>query len=80
MKKLIKCFFSEVFSDTLTNKTYHVLTDSFVSKVYICHTCKKHLRKGKLPPMARANGLHIQPVPEEVNLTSLENNLIARRC
>ena len=27
---------------------------------YICHACKNHLRKGKLPPMSAKNGLHIE--------------------
>ena len=47
---------------------------------YICVTCKKHVRNGKLPPMAAANGLQVLPIDdEELSLTELESNLIAKR-
>ena len=46
---------------------------------YICHTCKKHLLKGRMPAMSSANGLSLQHVPEDIKLTELENNLIAKK-
>ena len=48
---------------------------------YICTTCKKHLNQGKLPPMSVANGLELVDLEgdKELNLTELENNLIAKR-
>ena len=35
--------------------------------------------KGKLPPMSAANGLQLIYVPDDVKLTDLENNLMARK-
>jgi hypothetical protein len=49
------------------------------SIVYICTTCKTSLKKGNMPSMAAANGLELVVVDENLNLTELENNLIAQR-
>ena len=47
---------------------------------YICITCKRHLKKGNLPPMAAANGLDIVKIKDkDLHLTELENNLIAKK-
>ena len=46
---------------------------------YICYACKKHLRAGKLPPMAANNGLKIYSHNPGLELTELEANLIAKR-
>ena len=46
---------------------------------YICLACKKHLKSGKLPPMAAKNGLQIYQHDPEMELTELEGNLIAKR-
>ena len=45
---------------------------------YICSTCKHTLLMGKLPAMAELNKLKLSPIPEECQMTELENNLIAR--
>ena len=46
---------------------------------YICSTCKKEVKKGNLPAMARENNLEIKEVDERgIELTELESNLIAR--
>ena len=45
---------------------------------YICHACKNHLKKGKLPPMSAKNGLKIPDHDPELELTELEGNLIAK--
>ena len=45
---------------------------------YICLACKKHLRKGKLPPMSAMNGLKIYDHDPALELTELESNLIAK--
>ena len=45
----------------------------------ICHTCCKHLKKGKTPPLSLANGLWLGEVPSELsNLTYVEQLLISR--
>ena len=46
---------------------------------YICMTCKTEIKKGKLPTMARANGLELVEIDKELHLSELENNLIARK-
>ena len=46
---------------------------------YICTTCKKHLSKGNLPPMAAANGLELMTLDDkDLQLSELESNLIAK--
>ena len=45
---------------------------------YVCYTCKNTLIMGKLPAMAELNKLKLSPIPEECQMTELENNLIAR--
>ena len=45
---------------------------------YLCHACKNHLKKGKLPPMSAKNGLKIPDHDPELELTELEGNLIAK--
>ncbi|XP_062618787.1 uncharacterized protein LOC134280394 [Saccostrea cucullata] len=50
------------------------------SKEWICITCDKHLSCGNMPPQALANGLHLNPMPEELSsLNSLERQLVALR-
>ena len=46
---------------------------------YICLACKKHLKSGKLPPMAATNGLKVYKHDQELELTKLEGNMIAKR-
>ena len=47
---------------------------------YICHACKGHLMKGKMPPMCAENGLRKEPTTEDdLKLTELERNMIALR-
>ena len=46
---------------------------------FVCHTCKRNLSKGRMPSMAAANGLSLKQIPDDVNLTDLENNLIAQK-
>ena len=68
---------SEMFQKVFQKKYCTELNGE--SNVYICGTCKKHLKEGNLPAMAAANGLEVVSVPEDLNLTELENNLIAKR-
>ena len=47
---------------------------------YICHACKGHLLKGKMPPMCAENGLKKEPISDDnLKLTELERNMIALR-
>ena len=51
---------------------------SELSGLYICHTCKSNLLNGKMPSMAVQNGLQLTEIPDDCQLTELENNLIAQ--
>ena len=44
---------------------------------YICFTCRDNMLNGKMPSMAVANGLDLMPIRNDLNLTEMENNLIA---
>ena len=47
--------------------------------LYICHACKQHLLRGKMPPMSANNGLYVHENKDpELQLTELEANLIAK--
>ena len=48
------------------------------AECYICKTCNRHMQKGKMPPECRQNNMQIDPQPEIMKLTELENSLIAR--
>ena len=72
-----KC--SEMCKLVLQVKHKHKVFVNGESNVYMCGTCKKHLTKGNLPAMAAENGLNVLPIPEDLNLSEIENNLIAKR-
>ncbi len=48
-------------------------------KFYLCCNCKVKVSKGTRPPMSVSNGLQLDRIPEELQLTDLENQLIAPR-
>ena len=76
----------ETYNKVLANNL-HVIeihtsqTGEPVLSAYLCSTCKKHLNKGKVPPMSRANGLELIDLGNnsDLKLSELENNLISRR-
>ena len=45
---------------------------------YLCHNCLNCIRKGKLPSIHVSNGLALDDISEELDLTNLEQQLIAR--
>ena len=49
------------------------------SSNWICHCCRSHIIKGKVPPMAIANGLAFPPKPVKMDLHQLEWRLLAPR-
>ena len=49
-----------------------------LSGLYICHSCRQTLLKGKMPAMAVQNGLQLTNLDSDLQLTELENNLIAQ--
>ncbi|XP_076120789.1 uncharacterized protein LOC143101377 [Alosa pseudoharengus] len=55
------------------------LSDSPLSKLWICHTCHRKILGGKLPEESVTNNMHLDEVPGELKcLNSLEQHLIAR--
>ena len=53
---------------------------SFNNQGWICRTCDSALMKGKMPIQAKANGLTLDEVPQELSdLNSLELRLISMR-
>ena len=76
------------FRDKIKGKKEGILSKSIkgeyveingILNLYICHTCKQHLLRGKMPPMSASNGLHVHGHNDpELQLTELEANLIAK--
>ena len=66
----------------------HKLKDEFVreigwleiqvDEVIVCHCCLTHIKKGKLPSINVNNGLELEVISEEFQLTDLEQQLVAR--
>ena len=46
---------------------------------WVCHTCQRHLRLGKIPPFAVVNGFKFPEIPPELELTEMEERLISPR-
>ena len=46
--------------------------------VYLCHTCLKNIKSQKIPSICIANALSLEEIPEELKLTDLEQQLIAK--
>ena len=74
--KTDKTLLTRVFKEKMNDERFKV---SFGTSSYVCHTCKKYLSRGKIPPMSAANNLSLKEIPNELLLTELENNLIARK-
>ena len=76
----------ELYNNVIRNSLEEIevdIADSEETKrsAYLCMTCKKHLGKGKIPPMSRENGLSLVDLGNDADLvlSELENNLISRR-
>ena len=53
-------------------------SDENLTNFYLCHNCHHCIRKGNVPSIHVSNGLALDEVPEELDLTNLEQQLIAR--
>ena len=74
--------YNKVLSNNLNEITIH--TSKYEEpeiSAYLCSTCKRHLQKGKIPPMSSANGLSFRDLKNDTDLklSGLENNLISKR-
>ena len=47
--------------------------------MYLCNTCKRYLQKDKLPPLCTKNGLAIEAMPKDLELSELEAVLCSKR-
>ena len=54
-------------------------SETFLGKSWVCETCHKHISKGKVPPMSRANGCKFPKKPSWMKLNDLEWRLLAPR-
>ena len=45
---------------------------------YLCKSCKGYLQRGKLPKLCVKNGLQVDQINDDLKLTELEKNLIAK--
>ena len=53
-------------------------SEEFLVNPLLCHNCHNWIRKGYLPCIHVSNGLALDEIPEELDLTNLEQQLIAR--
>ena len=87
VKQCKPCLYSEEVRMCISKKYLHScvnceigcpLAKSSMSSLWICHTCDRKLRVGKIPQEASFNGMEVDLIPEELsNLNSLESHLIA---
>ncbi len=71
---------SSVIDKTLLNNSIKVTDKMFVDhKIFLCINCNLLLKKGKMPCTSIQNGLFLDDIPNELRLTELEQQLIAKR-
>ena len=69
-----ECIDEEIQVDLGRNKAGNEIKSS-----YLCKSCKWYLIRGRMPKLCTKNGLRIDRIEDEdLKLTELENNLIAR--
>jgi len=62
-------------------KTQPVISSQDVSYepiLRVCHNCLTSIKKSKVPKLLVSNGLRLDQVPPELELTNLEHQLMAR--
>ena len=76
-------FFYREYSLTLESSERTVCNNqermTYLSTVWWCHTCQRHIKKGNMPPQSLKNGLTCEPIPEVLILNDLETTLIAKK-
>ena len=48
------------------------------TQLIFCHNCCKIINTGNVPRIHTSNGLEVETIPEELDLTDLKQQLIAR--
>ncbi|XP_035683454.1 uncharacterized protein LOC118420666 [Branchiostoma floridae] len=63
-----------------TNEWADIMNNLYHDCSWICNTCHTTMDRGEMPALAKANGLQLADVPEELqNLRPLERRLISQR-
>ena len=47
-------------------------------RFHLCHTCIRYLEKDEMPPMCHKNNLYYKEIPECLQLTDIEKQLIVK--
>ena len=69
----------------LTTAHYHIMIEPFMytstdNRIWICVTCDRALKRGKMPRQAKANKLELDTVPSQLaELNDVEVRLLSRR-
>ena len=58
----------------LTQQTDYVASQNS----FLCHNCYSWLNRGKCPPMNVRNGMEIDDIPDELQLSELEAQLVSK--
>ena len=82
-KTSVKRFTPELFTNFLSK---HKVQDSFLKEIGLectsdntfCHNCLKSIKSSEVPNINVTNGLQLECIPEELMLSDLEQQLIAR--
>ena len=64
--------------DKKSLKTLGLDSEEDLNNPYLCHNCHNWIRKGRVPNIHVSNGLALDEITEELDLTPLEQQLIAR--
>ena len=75
--KKIQELFEKSEEEILSKATNNTLTPKSTEATF-CHNCLRILRSKKIPSISVNNGLFVDPIPEELQLTDLEEQFIAR--
>ena len=75
--KFVQSKFKLACQQMLTEMINAFETES--SDLFICRTCKSYVGRVQLPPQAAINGLLLHDVPPQLQLTELEEALVAQR-
>ena len=64
--------------DKKSLKTLGLDSEENLTNPYLCHNCHNWIRKGRVPCIHISNGLALDEIPEDLKLTNLEQQLIAK--
>ena len=85
-KRSVKCLSPKQVLHLKTKLSHEIASKAFHEvdfhasnpEVVLCHSCFQTIQKNKLPKINVSNGLFLDEVPKELQLTDLEQQLIAK--